>query len=62
MTEDRIVSIFCRVTQGSQGKYSQLSLSPTVTLMNATNVNDPSTVSIPDCTRHQMYRFDTEKN
>jgi hypothetical protein len=40
-TEDRIVSIFCRVAQGSQGKYSQLSLSPTVTLMYAANVNDP---------------------
>jgi hypothetical protein len=40
-TEDRIVSIFCHVAQGSQGKYSQLSLSPTVTLVNAANVNDP---------------------
>jgi hypothetical protein len=40
-TEDRIVSIFRRVTQGSQGKYSQLSLLPTVTLMNAANVNNP---------------------
>jgi hypothetical protein len=40
-TEDRIASIFCGITQGSQDKYSQLSLLPTVTLMNATNVNDP---------------------
>ncbi len=38
---DRIVSIFCRVAQGSQGKYSQLSLSLMVTLMNAANVNGP---------------------
>jgi hypothetical protein len=41
MTEDGIVSIFCRVAQGSQGKYSQLLPSTTVTLMNAANVNDP---------------------
>ncbi len=40
-TSDSSWAIFCRVAQGSQGKYSQLSQLPTVMLMNAANVNDP---------------------
>jgi hypothetical protein len=34
-------SYLCRIAQGGQGKYSQVSLSPTVSLTNIANVNDP---------------------
>jgi hypothetical protein len=37
----RIVSIFCRVAQGGQGKYCFMSLSLTVLLTKFANVNDP---------------------
>ncbi len=37
---DRIVSIFCRVTQGGQGKCSFMSLLPSVLLTSFANVNN----------------------
>jgi hypothetical protein len=47
---DRIVSISCCAAQGGQGKYcrasqgdNQVLLSPTVSLTNVANVNDPLT-------------------
>ncbi len=36
---DRIISIFCRFTQGGQGKYSHMSMSLALSPTNVANVN-----------------------